>query len=66
MILDHPKKLLLIGFGLVLVGFLGPLLTVFGIIPSTFVFNIIFYLCSVAGLMLGTFGALSYYRQHKK
>jgi hypothetical protein len=58
----HPRTIILIGFVLVLLGFVVPLLMVLGIIPSNFVLSILSFAGSVAGLFLGLIGAAWYTR----
>jgi putative Mn2+ efflux pump MntP len=58
----QPKRLLAIGFVLVLFGFLAPFLMVLGVITSTFTLNFVSYAASIAGLFLGMYGATMYVR----
>ncbi len=58
-----PGTLILVGFFLVLAGFLIPFLTVVKVIPSDLVLLLISFACSVAGLFLGIIGAASHVRQ---
>lgn len=53
----NPKRLLLIGFLLVLFGAGGPWLIILGYLKSTFILNFLIYGSSVAGLVLGVIGA---------
>ena len=55
--LDQPKKLIFIGFILVLIGAVGPWLMVLGYVESSFLFNFFVYGSSVSGLILGVLGA---------
>ena len=59
----RPGTLILVGFFLVLFGFLIPFLTVVKVIPSDLVLLLISFAASVAGLFLGIIGAASHVRQ---
>jgi hypothetical protein len=61
----QPWKLILIGFVLVLFGFVAPFLMVIKIVPSSFVLNFLSYGASVVGLFLGLIGAALYVRTHR-
>jgi hypothetical protein len=58
----HPKKIIAIGFVLVLFGFLAPLLMVLKVIKPTFALSFLSHGASVAGLILGIIGAAMYTR----
>ncbi len=62
----HPKRLILIGFILVLLGFVLPFLMVLGVLQSTFFLNFFSYGASIVGLMLGLIGAAWYTRLSRK
>jgi hypothetical protein len=62
----QPKNLILIGFVLVLVGFVGPLLMVLGVLKSTLLLNFASYGASISGLFLGLIGAAWYTRVHRR
>jgi hypothetical protein len=64
--LSQPPNLILIGFFLVLIGWILPLLMVVQMIESTFFLNFFSYAASVVGLFLGTFGAAMYFSGRKK
>ena len=51
------RNILLIGFILVLLGFVLPLLIVLKILESTFALNFFSFAASMAGLLLGLVGA---------
>jgi hypothetical protein len=53
----HPRTIILVGFVLVLFGFLAPFLMVIKVIQASFVLGFVSYGASVAGLFLGTAGA---------
>ncbi len=65
MITEHPKKIIAIGFVLVLFGFIGPFLMVLKILESSFVLNFLSYGASISGLMLGVIGSATYFRMNK-
>jgi hypothetical protein len=59
----HPKYILLLGFGLVLLGFILPFLMMLQVIQSTFFLNFLSFIASVLGLFLGFIGAALYRRR---
>ena len=61
----QPWKLILIGFVLVLFGFVAPFLMVMRVVPSSFILNFLSYGASVVGLFLGLIGAALYVRTHR-
>jgi hypothetical protein len=61
----HPVQIILIGFALVLLGFVTPFLMVMKILPSTFFLNFASYAASTSGLFLGIIGAAMYNRLGK-
>lgn len=61
----QPWKLILIGFVLVLFGFVAPFLMVMKVVPSSFILNFLSYGASVVGLFLGLIGAALYVRTHR-
>ena len=64
--LAHPWKLLVVGFVLLLLGVLLPLLMVLRVIPSTFFLNFLAYAASFSGMILGMIGAVLYGRLNGK
>jgi hypothetical protein len=58
----HPRNLILIGFVLVLLGFVVPFLMVLQVLESTLLLNFLSYGASVIGLSLGMIGAAMYVR----
>lgn len=60
--MNHPIRLLVIGFFLVVAGAVLPFLIVIGILPSTFFLNFFAYGASITGIFLGVIGAASYAR----
>jgi hypothetical protein len=63
MILDHPLKLIIIGFVLLVIGFLLPFLIILQVLESTFFLNFAAYLSSVSGLFLGVIGVAMYMKK---
>jgi len=63
--LMQPRNLILIGFVLLLLGFVIPFLIVVRVIPSTFFLNFLSYAASMLGLFLGMIGAVMYVRIHR-
>ncbi len=61
-----PSRILVIGFFLVLFGFLGPFLMVLDILPKTYFLSFLSYGCSIAGLFMGIIGMASMIRVRKR
>jgi hypothetical protein len=55
-----PLQIILVGFVLVLSGFVLPFLMVIQIIPASFVLSFLSHAASVSGLFLGIIGAAMY------
>lgn len=66
MTLEHPKRLIVVGFFLVLFGFVAPFLMVLDIVKTTFWLNFLSYGASISGLLLGVIGSAYYVRLSKK
>lgn len=62
----RPVRLIVIGFFLVLFGFVGPLLMVAGIVEASFLFSFLSHAASVSGLFLGVIGAAMYTAARKE
>jgi len=62
----NPKRLILIGFFLVLAGAVLPFLMVIQVFESTFFLNFFSFGATMAGLLLGMVGAATYVRLRKK
>jgi hypothetical protein len=62
----HPKKIIAIGFVLVLFGFLAPFLMVIKVIKASYALSFLSYAASVGGLLLGLVGAAWYSRLDKR
>jgi len=63
---SRPVQLILIGFVLVVLGAVLPLLMVLQVIRSTFALNFFAYAASISGLFLGLIGTAMYVRLDKK
>lgn len=61
-----PVRLILIGFILVLFGFVGPLLMIIGIVETSFAFSFLSHAASVSGLFLGVVGTAMYAGTRRK
>lgn len=61
----QPKNIILIGFVLVLIGFLVPLAMTLKLIPSTWFLNFGSFAASVCGLFLGLIGTALYSRKRR-
>jgi hypothetical protein len=58
----QPWKIIVIGFVLVLFGFVAPFLMVIQVVESSLILSFLSYLASVMGLFLGLIGAALYVR----
>ncbi len=54
---SQPSMLILMGFFLVLIGFLLPFLMVLGVFQASFWLSFLSHAASISGLFLGTIGA---------
>jgi len=63
---NNPSRILVIGFFLVLFGFVGPFLMVLDILPTTYFLSFLSYASSIAGLFLGVIGTASVVRVRRK
>jgi carbon starvation protein CstA len=66
MIEIHPRNFILLGFILVLFGFVAPLLMVIRVIQPNYVLSFLSYAASIVGLLLGLIGSASYVHRHKR
>lgn len=66
MIRLSSRSILWIGFVLVLLGFLLPLLIVIKVLESTFFLNFFSFIVSVVGLFLGLIGAAQYALEYRR
>ncbi len=62
----ESRNLMLIGFLLLLLGFVLPFLMLLHYIPSTFFLNFFAYGASMVGLLLGFIGIALYMRRNRK
>ena len=60
--IENPTRILVIGFFMVLFGFVGPFLMVLDILPTTFFLSFLSYGSSIGGLFLGIIGTASLVR----
>jgi uncharacterized membrane protein YqjE len=65
MIEMHPRTMILLGFVLVLFGFVAPLLMVIRVIEPSFALSFLSHGASFVGLLLGMIGAVSYVRSSR-
>jgi membrane associated rhomboid family serine protease len=54
--MEHPIRLIMIAFGLLIIGVALPFLMVIGVLTSTLPLNLVAYSCSVAGFVMGFLG----------
>ena len=66
MIGTRAFRFIIIGFFLVLIGFVVPLLMVIRLIEPSFFLGFVSYGASVVGLLLGLFGAVEIYMRRKR
>lgn len=62
----NPTRILVIGFFMVLFGFVGPFLMVLDILPTTYLLSFLSYGSSIGGLFLGIIGTASLVRIKKR
>jgi hypothetical protein len=63
--LQSPEIYMLVGFVLVVLGLVFPLLMVMQMIKSTFIVNFLSYAASIGGLFLGFMGAALYIKGNR-
>jgi hypothetical protein len=63
--MEEPRKLLVIGVGLMVVGVVLPFLMVIRLLESTLFLNFLAHGCSMAGLITGFLGVAGYFRSRK-
>lgn len=66
MIKLSPLQLILLGFILLVIGFILPFLMVLQILESTLLLNFVAYLASLFGLIIGVIGIVTYTQAQKK
>jgi uncharacterized membrane protein len=62
----NPSRLIIIGFVLLIIGFILPLLMVLRVIQSTILLNFLAYGSSFSGLVLGIIGSAWYTGRNRK
>ena len=62
---QHPLRMIIIGFVLLVLGVAFPLLMMIQVIESTFWLNFLSFGMQVSGLFLGFIGGTLYVRAHK-
>ena len=60
------RRMIFIGFLMVLFGFVTPLLMVIKVLEASYLLGFLSYALSVAGLFMGVIGASQYVRVHRK
>jgi hypothetical protein len=60
------KRLLWIAFGLLMAGVIIAFLMVIRVLESTFFLNFLAYICSLLGVVAGTYGTGLYVTSHRK
>ena len=60
------RSIILIGFVLVFLGFLLPLLMVIKVLDSTYFLNFFSFTASILGLFMGLMGAAQYYIEFRR
>jgi len=65
MIPVKPVPMMLIGFGLLVIGFILPFVMVLQFLESTLFLNFLAYLTSLFGLIIGLLGVAFYTRGHR-
>jgi hypothetical protein len=63
--MKNPKRLLIIGFSLILAGVVLPFLMVIQVLESTFFLNFFAFGAQVTGLFLGFIGSVMYIRVNR-
>jgi hypothetical protein len=66
MIHQDARTILVVGFILVMLGFILPLLEVLNILESTFLLNFFSYAASISGLFMGIIGSAYLVAKHRK
>jgi hypothetical protein len=63
--MEHPVRLIVIGFLLLLAGAVLPFVMVINLLESTLFLNIVSVLCTVSGIILGFLGITQYARNRR-
>jgi uncharacterized membrane protein len=61
-----PRAIILLGFVLVVLGFVLPFLMMIQVIPTTFFLALVSYLASFIGMILGIIGVAFYVRERDR
>lgn len=61
-----PVHIILLGFGLLVLGVVLPMLMILQVLESTFFLNFFAYICSFLGLMFGLIGTAWYTRKNRR
>jgi hypothetical protein len=64
--IGNPTRVIVIGFFMVLFGFVGPFLMVLDILPTTYFLSFLSYGSSIGGLFLGIIGTASLVRVRRR
>ena len=64
--LIQPTKMIVLGFFLVVFGFIGPFLMVLRVVDSSFWLSFLSYTASISGLILGVLGSALYVSRRRK
>lgn len=64
--LIQPTKMMVLGFFLVVFGFIGPFLMVLRVVDLSFWLSFLSYAASVSGLILGVLGSALYVSRRRK
>lgn len=59
------KKIIFIGFIMVVIGVAIPFAILLSVLPSTFFLAFVAYICSVGGLLTGIIGAAFYHKEEQ-
>jgi heme/copper-type cytochrome/quinol oxidase subunit 4 len=63
--MEHPLRLIAIGFGLLVVGAVLPFMIIINLVESTWFLTAVSVLCSVVGITVGLLGITQYGRSGK-
>lgn len=61
-----PVHIILLGFGLLVLGVVLPMLMILQVLESTFFLNFFAYICSFLGLIFGLIGTAWYTRKNRR
>jgi len=63
--MEHPFRLVVIGFALLVIGVVLPFLMIINLLESTFFLNLVAVASSIGGLTAGFLGITHYFRDRK-